>query len=105
MFPNVRSAVPSPKDTDIPDGWITHSIHTENVPPAVTVSTAAQKRYIPMKTAICTVITLSVMAVVRSWKVTGIPDGAITPSAAIPVLSADILNPVPIPAHLQNIVI
>ena len=105
MFPNVRGAVPSPKATVIPVGWITHSIHTGNVQPVVTVSTAAQKRYIPMKTVICTATTQPVMGADKNWKAMDIPDGQTIPSAATHVPNADTPNLVPTPVHLQNTVI
>ena len=65
-----------------------------NVQPADTVNTATQRLSTLTKTGICTAITQSVMAAETSWMDTDMPDGAITPSAVIPVLSADIQNPV-----------
>ena len=73
------------------------STATENVQPADTANTAIPKLFIPMKMPICTVIMQLVMAAEANWMGMVMPDGAITPSAAIPVPSADIQNPVPIP--------
>ena len=69
----------------------------ENVQPADTANTATQRLSTLMKTGICTAIMQRVMAAEVNWMVMVMPDGAITLSAAIPVLSADIQNPVPIP--------
>ena len=90
---------------DTPAGWITPLTRMENVLPVGIVNTAARKRYMPTKMVTCTATMQPVTDAVRSWKATAIPDGAITPSAAIPALSADIPKPVLIPVHPQNTVI
>ena len=73
------------------------STATENVQPADTVNTVIQRQFTPTKMPICTVITQRAMAAEASWMAMVTPDGAITPSAATLVPSADIQNPVPIP--------
>ena len=97
---NVPNAEPLQRAGGIPAGWITRLTQPIDVLPVDirrNVRTAARKRFIPMKTVICTAITQRVMDAEANWMAMVMLDGAIIPSAAIPVLSAVIRNPVPIP--------
>lgn len=103
---NVPNAEPLPKAGDIPAGWITHLTHPISVQPVgirKSAPTTVRKLSIHMKTAICTVITPSAIAVVKNWRVGGIPAGQITHSVEIYAQNADIQNPVPTPIARRHI--
>ena len=105
---NVPNAEPLQRAGGIPAGWITRLTQPIDVLPVDirrNVRTAARKRFIPMKTVICTAITQSVTAVAKNWKAGDIPAGLIMFSAEIAAPSADIRKPAPIAALLPNTVI
>lgn len=103
---NVPNAEPLPKAGDILAGWITRLTQLINVLPVgirKSAPTTVRKLSIHMKTAICTVITPSAIAVAKNWRVGGIPAGQITHSVEIHAQNVDIQNPVPTPIVRRHI--